>query len=612
MSTKAIIIESDIDVTTGKDSLIILWNKNDSTRDNYFSLPNYIESNAEFYKEKYLEWTSEFAKSKVNNTNLVDYYKINDGLSFFWLTSLGQRNNIVETSQINNAIKLLALEDVLRNYQICEIQVISKSRNLILTLKDFCLRCNIKFITQLPSLNTRNIISILRIPHIFSSFIYLIYFLQIRKLSFVSPNSTTDKSSIIFFDMFINVKKNFKESNSHYWAFLPRVLDKMSIPITWAHFFYKQKTIPNARIAEQISQQLNISDLHKHSIIDSLITFQSIYKAITLYGKIYIRTLLIRKKRKIFSQEHITKFNFYFILKEEFFGSCYGVDGIRNSLYFSLIDNYLSKIAIKKVGFYIQENQPWETILINLWKKYKHGTLIGVPHSTVRFWDLRFFYHNQVYNNKKSYSLPLPDFIAINSPVAENYFLLNKLPSHMLKQVEALRYIHLDRIIQVTPSPKKIENILMCGDFLLETNKKMIACLRDAFRLVNKNISISVKPHPGTPIPLSYFEGLPITIRKEHLPELINEFDLVFTSNISSSAVDIYMLGKPLIQFIDWRYFNMSPLRGVDGIQYASTGTELATIINGEWKMTNVYKKHYFFTNTDLTKWINLIVTNIK
>jgi hypothetical protein len=72
------------------------------------------------------------------------------------------------------------------------------------------------------------------------------------------------------------------------------------------------------------------------------------------------------------------------------------------------------------------------------------------------------------------------------------------------------------------------------------------------------------------------------------------------------------MLGKPLIQFIDWRYFNMSPLRGVDGIQYASTGTELATIINGEWKMTNVYKKHYFFTNTDLTKWINLIVTNIK
>ena len=55
------------------------------------------------------------------------------------------------------------------------------------------------------------------------------------------------------------------------------------------------------------------------------------------------------------------------------------------------IDNILSNIPKQKVGIYLLENQAWEKSLISSWNKFNHGGLIGVAHSTIRFWDLRYF-----------------------------------------------------------------------------------------------------------------------------------------------------------------------------------------------------------------------------
>ena len=94
----------------------------------------------------------------------------------------------------------------------------------------------------------------------------------------------------------------------------------------------------------------------------------------------------------------------------------------------------------------------------------------------------------------------------------------------------------------------------------------MFSCLFDALKTYHGEISLVFKPHSGTPFPSSYYKNLNVTVTEQSLHRLINEVDIVFTSNISSSAVDAYVHGKPLIQFIDWRYFNMSPLIGVVGV----------------------------------------------
>jgi surface carbohydrate biosynthesis protein (TIGR04326 family) len=616
VSKKVIIIESDLNIDVNLNSVIILWNKSKHENSNFFSLPLFVEENAEFYKTKFLEWISALSRSKVNSKNLEAYYEINKGLSFFWLTSLGQRCNIIESSQINTAIKLLALEDVFKKHQFDEVELISEDIGLINTLRDFCFNNNLKFTQPLFKNYKLKISSIFYIPQFLISISYLVYFILIRWLRYKKPKIKQENSSVIFFDMFINIKKQNDDSqyfDSHYWTILPKMLQTMSIPVTWTHFFYRHKAIPNIRIAEQIKIKLNaISSIQNHSIIDSFLSFKIIFSAFFQYVKIYSKTLMIWDKKNLFNQKHITGFNFFFLFRNEFFDSCYGVDAIRTSLYFSLIDNYLSKISFKKVGFYIQENQPWETILLNVWKKYNHGVIIGIPHSTVRYWDLRYFYDSSIYNKQILQYFPLPDFIAVNGPVAEQNLKFNQASLTMVKQVEALRYLHLKSHKASNNSTKKVKKILMCGDFLSSTNKKMISCLKEAVGLLNSTISISVKPHPGTPIPVSFYNNFEVTIRTEALQDLINEFDLIFTSNISSSAVDVYISGKFLVQFIDWKYFNMSPLRGVYGIPYVSTAQEFVSIINEGCLNSEDFKQDFFFTDTNLVKWNQLIETYCK
>jgi surface carbohydrate biosynthesis protein (TIGR04326 family) len=609
MTKKFIIIESNKKIENFEDSIVILWNETTDSKNNFLSLPLFIEENATVYKDRFLLWITAFSKAKVNKSNLEDYYIMNNGLSFFWLTSLCQRFNALDSSKINMAIKLFALEDLINQNEIDEIELISEDVDLIKTLQLFCKNNNIRFQNRF-SLYLQRLLSLLYFPKFLLSFIYLIYFILIRRLRFCKPDIKLDTTSAIFFDIFINIKNKSEDNlyfESHYWTKLPELLENLNISVTWAHFFYKHKPISSVRAAEKVKDKLNgISLIQQHFIIDSFLTIDVVFFAFLKYLKIYLKTLKLRNKENLFVHKDITGFNFFYIFKNEFFGSCYGKDAIRINLYYLLIDKYLSKLSYKSIGFYIQENQPWETILINLWRKYNHGNIIGIPHTTVRFWDLRYFYDSRLYHNPSTF-LPFPDYIAVNGSFARHQFILNKVPLNKLKQVEALRYLHIKPQNHSITSIKKEINILMCGDYLSSTNRKMVFCLKELNDLFEHKIFISVKAHPAKSIPLAYFEGLNVIFRTESISELLNEFDFIFTSNISSAAVDVYLSGKPLVQFVDWMYFNMSPLREVNGIHYISNGKELFSVI-ANWDGTDkIIKEDYFYLDCSLIKWKKLL-----
>lgn len=612
MKRKVVVVENDVHIEHSTDSIIILWNKNFDDGKTCISITKYVEDNSDYYKQKYLKWNEAFLKSKIGNITLEEYYQIQKGISFFWLTLVGQRCNIVEKSQINNAIKLLALEEIIHEKEINEIVLISNSRELIAIMHDFCINHKIKFIKKVSKKSYFFFLNQNIIFHFLNSIAYLIYFTVNRSFKSKRYESINEKASIAFFDMFLNVKTSSEKdfNKSHYWGALPVLLENLSIPALWSHFFYKHKSIPNARIAMRTCEKLNnTASIHQHALIDPGFSSNILYSAFSNYIKFFFKSIILRKKKKLFFHNEITSFNFYFIFQREFFGSCYGVNSIKIFLYLELIELYISKLSHKKIGFYIQENQPWETILIYAWRKYNHGLIIGVPHSTLRYWDMRYFYPPKAYHDATLLNLPFPDFIAVNSPIAERNLLLSNVPNQLIKKVEALRYMDLKRENTSALKIFKIKTILICGDFLLETNRKMLSCLHEALEL-NKGVFILIfKPHPATPVPTSYFKKLDVIIKDEPLNYLLDEVDIVFTSNISSSSVDAFVRGKPLIQYIDFKYFNMSPLRGIDGVRYVSLAPELSCILSKNFHGNIKEKYDYFFTDSNLEKW-KLLITS--
>ena len=63
------------------------------------------------------------------------------------------------------------------------------------------------------------------------------------------------------------------------------------------------------------------------------------------------------------------------------------------------------------------ENQNWERIFLFFWRKNGHGKNIGVKHTTIRYWDLRYF----DISKNKFFNLPQPDLVAVNGKIFMEY-----------------------------------------------------------------------------------------------------------------------------------------------------------------------------------------------
>jgi len=85
-----------------------------------------------------------------------------------------------------------------------------------------------------------------------------------------------------------------------------------------------------------------------------------------------------------------------------------------NVLLVELFDAALRDLPHQRTGLYLCENQAWERALVHAWRKHAHGRLIAVGHSTVRFWDLRYFPDGRTLSSTSSLALPRADVFAVN------------------------------------------------------------------------------------------------------------------------------------------------------------------------------------------------------
>ena len=115
-----------------------------------------------------------------------------------------------------------------------------------------------------------------------------------------------------------------------------------------------------------------------------------------------------------------------------------------NLLNLNLFEKACSLLPEQNIGVYLFEQQPWEFSLINSWKSNQHNKLIGAQHSTVLFWDLRYFSDPRSYTDKSPLRLPVPDKIAVNGPISMTTFLDAGYVKNDLILTEALRYQYIE------------------------------------------------------------------------------------------------------------------------------------------------------------------------
>ena len=119
--------------------------------------------------------------------------------------------------------------------------------------------------------------------------------------------------------------------------------------------------------------------------------------------KIYYKVRKVAKAHeaqvlKAFSQRN---FDPSLFLVKEWRDTTFGKSAMKMCLQIALIEDFTKCLPRQKLGVYVQENQPWEVALLHFWRQFGHGQIIGVPHSTIRFWDLRYHRVAQTRTNEK-------------------------------------------------------------------------------------------------------------------------------------------------------------------------------------------------------------------
>lgn len=602
------------------DWTTVLWSSfANATDPSTISIPKLVEEQADALKSRYLAWIYELGETFINGKRVIDHLELRPGLSYWWMTSLAQKFNASGTSQIDNAIKALVFEDLAAKYKAESIVLVSSNKELAYTLQLFCqnLILDFKWNHAKRTGKPRSLARLLyhSLPCPLRAFIFFMWYLfkglpLLRKKQVAVSDMN---GGICFVDILVHLDRQAFTTGkfiSNYWTSLVGKLAQSNLKTNWLHNIYCHELIPSVTRAQELIGRFNkcSSETQSHALIEANLNLSVFIKALKDYFRTWEASFHLSTASCYFRPAG-SALDLWPLFKHEWIDSLRGRGAMLNCLRISLYEKKLRGISHQKLGVYIQENQPWEMSLIYAWRAAGHGKLIGMPHSSVRFWDLRYFYDPRSYIHTGKNFLPIPDLVAVNGPVAKKAYFEGGYPAPQVIEVEALRFLHL-LTRKPTNSPIKSQvkalNVLVCGDFLSSSNDKILSWLSIAVLSLPPETNYVFKPHPACPVDLSDFPSLRLQITDAPMSELLGDCD-VFFGNITTASVDAYSSGIPVVQMLDGSTLNMSPLRGLKGAAYVTNPMELAEALCNAQHLERVVAEPYFYLDGELPRWRQLL-----
>ena len=608
-----LILDFDLNLKSDISDTINWANYYSSPKQGIFSMPEIVEQNSSQVKDRYLKLIFDFGEIKVNDKRIIDHLAIRKNFSFWWTTLIVEKSNYAKSPQIDNIIKLIALEEWLKERQYKKIKLVSPNNDLALSLSLLLKKVHIEFEWIKQTKNKTDIGFFKRFffsfPLVLQGLIWLIYFIisnwQLRGVGlneWQNTKGTTTFVSYLFNLEPIEAKKG--KYQSKYWTKLSDLMRKKNYPSNWLHLYIRDDLLPSAKKARKLIQRFNSSKNTNevHVALSSFLTFSVIYSSIKDWIKVLKSNKIVSKKIKT------TSSHLWPLFKKDYEKSIYGISAISNILDFNLFEKAMTELPEQNRGCYLQENIGWEFGFISCWKSAGHKeNLIGFPSSTVAYWDLRRFFDPRIYFQKGSCNLPLPNFVGVNGKITKNIYIDGGYPEADLIELESLRYLYLKEF-NIDRSNKHKDNkekvVLVVGDYLYENVYKQLTLLQKAQKYIDESIYYILKPHPACKLDIKDFPGITGEVSNQPLDDLMKICNLVYSSLITSAAVDAYCAGIPVITFLDGNTLNVSPLRGVEGVYFVCSARDLGNAINSVRKMRESDKvMDYFYLDLGLHRW---------
>jgi surface carbohydrate biosynthesis protein (TIGR04326 family) len=586
--------------------------------DGIFSIPQIVEKRADKLKAKFLRLIYELGESKVNGKRIINHLLIRQDFSYWWLTLFVEKCNYAKSPQIDNIIKLMAFEDWLHENKYHKLKLVSSNYELAESLTLLAKKLKIDFEWEKKqSINQKK--GFLKrvfhtLPDLLKPPIWLVYHLicnwPLRGVGVKEWKTTTANSTFVSYLFNLEPEAEKKgQFNSHYWTTLTKAMNDKEHSSNWLHIYIKNDLLTSAKKARNLICKFNQS--HKgsqvHVTLSSFLTISVIVNTL----KDWLKVL---KFHKLISKKIIINCGYLWpLFKKDYQDSMSGVIAINSLLDFNLFEKAMIELPIQNRGCYLQENMSWEFGFIYAWKSAgHHKNLLGFPSSAVIYWDLRRFFDTRLYKRKGLNDLPLPNYVGVNGDVSKSMYLDGGYPKEDLIEVESLRYLYLSDFSHNSyKKERKVSKekvILIVGDYLHSNTCKQLNVLKAALEDIEQPVQYIIKPHPSCPVDINNFPGLNAELSDRPIGELMKRSDIIYSSLITSAAIDGYCAGLPVITLLDGKTLNVSPLRRSEGVYFIRDSKDLAIAINTTILNNSNQGSNYFYLDSDLPRWHNWLV----
>jgi len=602
------------------DWTTVLWSGfGDGGAPDAISIPKLVEEHADALRARYLAWIYELGETHLNGKRLVDHLELRPGFSYWWMTLLVEKS-YGKSDRLYDAIRFFLLEDLAQSLHTGRIILVSGDQTIAATFKKWCRRGGISFEWEQFNCFNKQISLKARtfrlLPYMLQSAVWLAKYLRQRWALRDKHNifDAAPEMGITFIDYLAHLERSALlrgKFASNYWSGLVEIFTQTKTRVNWLHFYVPHVAVPTATQARDLIVQFNrnSAESESHSSLEAVLSASLVFAALRDYMCIVWQSFRLLNIKHHFRPAG-SNLDLWPLFKNDWFDSMRGKSALWSCLVLNLFEKTLNQLPRQKLGIYLQENQGWEIALIHAWKTAGHGKLIGVPHATVRYWDLRYYYDSKCYARTGKNSLPMPDQVALNGPAAIKAYSDGGYPEGQIVEVEALRYLYLatrgGSRSQYMGSFHPLK-VLVCGDILPAVNEQMMRWLELAASNLPIDTNYTIKPHPACPIEASNYPSLSLNMSNAPLAELLTDHSVIFTSNATSAAVDAYLSDIPVVQVLDGNAFNLSPLRGMKGVAYVTNPSELAVALCNAKQRECKFANPYFCIDQSLPHWRRLL-----
>ena len=520
---------------------VVLWEAflPDDAPPDWVSLPEYVHREKDSLRSRYQSWLSGISSRPLNGETVPEFMSIRSNLSYWWMT-LPADNSLAADSPAYRVLRLFALSSIAEEMAFDHVQVMTDRRDVAeavaLWADSTGKPCKVDFNNPRTGNSNRRRRS--RAPILAALRVFWNHLLISMQPSRKAGRAAM-KEGIVFIDYLAHLQEPGPNGafRSNYWGPLVELLEDWPEPVNWLHI---PATYATPKVIRSDVDRCATFNAVKpaHGLLHSYLDLQTVIRALRDYVSIRRFGKNLWKQQDVFVEKE-TGLNpsplLHELVKDQYFGRTAAL----NAFWMNLWESTIQALPMQRLGVYLFENQPWELAFLSAWQRTGLGRLLGFAHSTMRFWDLRYF------GNKDASELdgrPIPDCVVVNGPQMKATAINGGYPEHSLKMAEALR-----SQAEVQPPNGPEIDLLVLGEYEPTIDLVLIDVTKSLAMILGKGTKVAYRPHPTRKLdspspPHTWFAS-----QHDTIAAAVSACRVAVCGPTTSAALDARLSGKVVV-----------------------------------------------------------------